>query len=34
MKVNEQKKEARKFIERWKNRGEEKKDSQSFWLDY
>ncbi len=25
MKVNEQKKEARKFIERWKNRGEEKK---------
>lgn len=33
MKVNEQKKEARKFIERWKNRGEEKKDSQSFWLD-
>ena len=27
MKVNEQKKEARKFIERWKNRGEEKKDS-------
>lgn len=33
MKVIEQKKRAKEFAARWKNRGEEKKDSQSFWLD-
>lgn len=29
----EQKKNARKFIERWESRGSERQDSQSFWLD-
>lgn len=33
MKVIEQRQRAKEFIARWKNRGEEKKDSQSFWLD-
>lgn len=33
MKIIEQKRNAHKFIERWINRGEEKQDSQSFWLD-
>lgn len=27
------KKEIKKFIQRWINRGSEKKDSQSFWID-
>lgn len=31
--VREQKKQAKKFIERWKERGNERQDSQSFWLD-
>lgn len=31
--LKEQKKNAKAFIERWKNRGNERKDSQSFWLD-
>lgn len=33
MKLIEQKKRARDFIDRWKDRGGEKQDSQSFWLD-
>ncbi|MEG0294320.1 DNA methyltransferase [Enterococcus sp.] len=33
MNVREQKKRAREFIDRWKNKGNERKDSQPFWLD-
>lgn len=33
MKLNEQRKEAKEFIQRWIDRGDEKQDSQSFWLD-
>ncbi len=33
MNNREQKKQAKQFIERWKNRGNERQDSQSFWLD-
>lgn len=33
MNVREQKKRAKAFVERWENRGDEKQDSQSFWLD-
>ncbi len=33
MKVSERKRAARAFINRWSNRGNEKQDSQSFWLD-
>lgn len=29
----EQKQAAKEFVERWKNRCDEKKDTQSFWLD-
>ena len=32
MDVTTQKRNAKKFIENWKNRGREKQDSQSFWL--
>ena len=32
MDVTTQKRNAKKFIENWKNRGHEKQDSQSFWL--
>ena len=31
--LHEQKKQAKEFIKRWENRGNEKQDSQSFWLD-
>ena len=31
--LHEQKKQAKAFIKRWENRGNEKQDSQSFWLD-
>ena len=31
--IREQKKQAKAFIERWENRGNERQDSQSFWLD-
>ena len=31
--IREQKKQAKAFIERWGNRGNERQDSQSFWLD-
>lgn len=31
--LKEQKKNAKAFIERWENRGNERQDSQSFWLD-
>ena len=31
--IREQKKQAKAFIERWVNRGNERQDSQSFWLD-
>ena len=31
--LKEQKKDAKAFIERWKNRGNERQDRQSFWLD-
>ena len=31
--VREQKKQAKAFIKRWENRGNERQDSQSFWLD-
>lgn len=33
MNFKEQKKGAREFINRWRGRGNERKDSQSFWLD-
>lgn len=33
MDVTEQKKQAKEFAKRWENRGDEKQDSQSFWLD-
>ena len=32
MDVAEQRRNAKKFIEEWKDRGREKQDSQSFWL--
>ena len=31
--IREQRKQAKAFIKRWKNRGNERQDSQSFWLD-
>lgn len=31
--VREQKKQVKAFIKRWENRGNERQDSQSFWLD-
>jgi type I restriction-modification system DNA methylase subunit len=33
MNLREQKKRAREFIERWKDKGNERQDSQPFWLD-
>ena len=33
MKVTDRKRAAREFIDRWSGRGNEKQDSQSFWLD-
>lgn len=33
MDLREQKKNAQSFVERWKERGSERQDSQSFWLD-
>lgn len=33
MNQTEQRKAAKDFIERWADRGNEKQDSQSFWLD-
>ena len=33
MNIREQKKQAQAFIQRWQNRGNERQDSQSFWLD-
>lgn len=33
MNTGEQKKQAKAFIKRWENRGSERQDSQSFWLD-
>ena len=33
MNITEQKKKAKEFIKRWENRGNERQDSQSFWLD-
>lgn len=33
MDVRVQKKQAKAFIERWRDRGNERQDSQSFWLD-
>lgn len=33
MKVSDRKKAAKNFISRWADRGNEKQDSQSFWLD-
>ena len=33
MNRREQKKQAQAFIQRWQNRGNERQDSQSFWLD-
>ncbi|MEE6712353.1 methylase, partial [Pediococcus acidilactici] len=32
MDITIQKRNAKKFIENWKDRGHEKKDSQSFWI--
>lgn len=29
--IREQKKQAKAFIKRWENRGNERQDSQSFW---
>ena len=31
--LKEQKKNAQAFIKRWEGRGNERQDSQSFWLD-
>ena len=31
--LKEQKKNAQAFIKRWEDRGNERQDSQSFWLD-
>ncbi len=33
MNISEQKKQAKAFIKRWENRGNERQDSQPFWLD-
>lgn len=33
MNVKEQKRKAREFVKRWKDKGSERKDSQPFWLD-
>lgn len=33
MDIKQQKKNAQAFIKRWENRGNERQDSQSFWLD-
>ena len=33
MDSKEQKQQAKAFIKRWENRGNERQDSQSFWLD-
>lgn len=33
MNASERKKAAKSFIKRWENRGKEKQDSQSFWID-
>lgn len=33
MKATEQRKQAKLFVDRWKNRGDEKQDSQQFWMD-
>ena len=33
MNIREQKKQAIEFIKRWENIGNERQDSQSFWLD-
>ena len=33
MNITDQKKNAKSFIQRWQNRGNERQDSQSFWLD-
>ncbi|HFR3357462.1 TPA: type IIL restriction-modification enzyme MmeI [Streptococcus suis] len=33
MDLRSQKKAAKEFILRWEGRGNERKDSQSFWLD-
>ena len=33
MNARKQKKQAKDFIERWRGRGNERQDSQSFWLD-
>lgn len=33
MNTREQKNQAKAFIKRWENRGSERQDSQSFWLD-
>lgn len=33
MNTREQKKQPKAFIKRWENRGSERQDSQSFWLD-
>lgn len=33
MNLKEQQKQAKAFIERWGNRGNERQDTQSFWLD-
>lgn len=33
MNITDQKKSAKSFIQRWQNRGNERQDSQSFWLD-
>ena len=33
MNLKEQQKQAKAFIERWENRGNERQDTQSFWID-
>ena len=33
MKLVDQQKKAREFVKRWANTGDEKSESQKFWLD-
>lgn len=33
MNIREQRKNAKKFVTRWKNRGKERSESQPFWID-
>ncbi len=34
MNLAQQKRAAKEFVERWRGRGDEKQDCQSFWTDF